>query len=111
MDTYRYHGHSMSDPGITYRTRDEVASVRETRDPVKKVRGWLVEEAGAAEDEVKALELELRNVINAAVEAAKAEAPPPSSELTRDIHAGKYPQPRMCNSASAAAMESASVFG
>ena len=56
MDTYRYHGHSMSDPGITYRSRDEVAGVRQARDPVATVKGWLLNEAGCAEDEIKVLE-------------------------------------------------------
>ncbi len=97
MDTYRYHGHSMSDPGITYRSREEVSGVRQARDPVQTVKGWLLDQAGATAEEVKALELSVRDEIDAAVEAAKAADPPPSNELTRDIHVGGYPRPRMCN--------------
>jgi pyruvate dehydrogenase E1 component alpha subunit len=97
MDTYRYHGHSMSDPGITYRSREEVSGVREARDPVMKVKNWLLNEGGATVDEVKALEAAVRREIDAAVEAAKAEEPPPSTELIRDIHSGSYQPPRMCN--------------
>ena len=87
----------MSDPGISYRSREEVSGVRQARDPVQKVKQWLLEIGGATDEEVKALELKVRREIDAAVEAAKAEPEPPASELTRDIHAGKYPKPRMVN--------------
>ena len=56
MDTYRYHGHSMSDPGSTYRTRDEISSMRQLRDPVEHVRKLLLEKAGADPAELKKIE-------------------------------------------------------
>jgi pyruvate dehydrogenase E1 component alpha subunit len=97
MDTYRYHGHSMSDPGITYRTRDEVSSVRTARDPVQLVKRWLIDHDLSAEEELKAIEKKVRKEIDAAVESAKAESPPPAHELTADIYTGSYDPPRMCN--------------
>jgi pyruvate dehydrogenase E1 component alpha subunit len=100
MDTYRYHGHSMSDPGISYRTRDEVSGVRSARDPVALVKKWLLEMELSAPDEIKAIEQRVRKEIDEAVASATAEDPPPAYELTRDIFAGSYEYPRMCNSAS-----------
>lgn len=47
--TYRYHGHSMSDPGITYRTKEEVADVRANRDPVEICRKMLLDQGWASE--------------------------------------------------------------
>ena len=56
MDTYRYHGHSMSDPGSTYRTRDEISQIRQLRDPVEHVRKLLTENNLASTSELKAIE-------------------------------------------------------
>jgi pyruvate dehydrogenase E1 component alpha subunit len=53
LDTYRYHGHSMSDPGSTYRTRDEVTSVRQARDPVERIRMLAMELGGFSAAEIK----------------------------------------------------------
>ncbi len=55
-DTYRYHGHSMSDPGSTYRTRDEISSMRQLRDPVEHVRKLLTENNLIESSELKKLE-------------------------------------------------------
>lgn len=56
MDTYRYHGHSMSDPGSTYRTRDEIANIRQKRDPVEHVRKLLLDHGLADAAELKKIE-------------------------------------------------------
>ncbi len=56
MDTYRYHGHSMSDPGSTYRTRDEISSMRTQRDPIEHVRKLLTEQVGVETGDLKKIE-------------------------------------------------------
>jgi pyruvate dehydrogenase E1 component alpha subunit len=86
--TYRYRGHSMSDPA-KYRTREEVQDVRENRDPITQVEREL-EAVGVKEEELKAIDKEIKNIV---VEAAKfaEEAPEPApAELYTDILVGSY---------------------
>jgi len=70
MLTYRYGGHSMSDPGVTYRTREEIQEVRRTRDPIERVRYRLVDNKMATPDELKAIEKEIKEELDAAVKFA-----------------------------------------
>ena len=81
--TYRYRGHSMSDPA-KYRTRDEVQKMREERDAIEAVRKRLLD-AGAAEDELKAIDKEIKDVVNASADFAKESPEPDLSELWTDI--------------------------
>ncbi len=83
--TYRYRGHSMSDPA-NYRTRDEVKKVREERDPIDRVRGWLIDGGLAKEDDIKAIDKEIREIVNAAAEHAQTSPEPDPSELYTDIY-------------------------
>jgi pyruvate dehydrogenase E1 component alpha subunit len=83
MKTYRYRGHSMSDPA-KYRTREEVQSMREHHDPIASARAALVA-SGAAEDELKRIEDEIKAIVNEAAEFAQSSPEPDPSELWTDI--------------------------
>ena len=84
MLTYRYRGHSMSDPA-KYRTREEVDKVREERDPIERVRVRLIERKWASEDELKKLDGEIRATVNAAAEFAQNDPEPDPAELWTDV--------------------------
>jgi pyruvate dehydrogenase E1 component alpha subunit len=84
MLTYRYRGHSMSDPA-KYRTRAEVDKVREERDPIERVRARVLANRMASEDELKAIDVEIRGIVNAAAEFAQTDAEPDPSELYTDV--------------------------
>ncbi|MCE2481775.1 MAG: pyruvate dehydrogenase (acetyl-transferring) E1 component subunit alpha [Alphaproteobacteria bacterium] len=84
--TYRYRGHSMSDPA-TYRSRDEVSKVREERDPIDRVRGWLLDGGLAREDEIKAVDRQIREIVEDAARHAQASPAPEPSELYADVYA------------------------
>ncbi|MBA0692708.1 hypothetical protein Goari_010245 [Gossypium aridum] len=71
MDTYRYHGHSMSDPGSTYRTRDEISGVRQERDPIERIRKLILSHDLATEKELKDVEKEVRKEVDDAIAQAK----------------------------------------
>ncbi len=84
MLTYRYRGHSMSDPA-KYRSREEVSEVREQRDPIEYVKRRLLDSKGAREDDLKATDKEIRAVVNDAAEFAQQSPEPDPSELYTDV--------------------------
>jgi pyruvate dehydrogenase E1 component alpha subunit len=86
MKTYRYRGHSMSDPG-KYRTREEIDEVRKTRDPIDHLRDRL-EQAGLADDAaLTAIDAEVKTIIADAAEFARAAPEPDPAELYTDVYA------------------------
>lgn len=89
FDTYRYHGHSMSDPGTTYRTREEVGGVRQARDPIEYAKRLLIDNEMSTPDELKALEKEIRGEVQEALSKAKSGVFPPVEWLYREIYADK----------------------
>jgi pyruvate dehydrogenase E1 component alpha subunit len=84
MMTYRYRGHSMSDPA-KYRSKDEVQKVRAEHDPIEQVRMRILEQKIRSEDELKKIDTEVRNIVNEAAEFATHDAEPDVSELTADV--------------------------
>ena len=86
IKTYRYRGHSMSDPA-KYRTREEVQKMRDERDPIEQVRELLLTGNHATEDDLKAIDKEIKAVVNASAEFAKTSPEPALEELWTDIYA------------------------
>merc|ERR1712042_52651 len=86
ISTYRYHGHSMSDPGTSYRTRDEVQEVRQTRDPITGFRDRIVGAGLAEVSELKAIEAQVRKDVDADVKKAKADGELAVEELCYDVY-------------------------
>ncbi len=84
IKTYRYRGHSMSDPA-KYRTREEVQKMRDERDPIEQVRNILLEHKHASEDDLKAIDKEVRDIVSAAAEFSQTDPEPDPSELYTDI--------------------------
>jgi len=91
MDTYRYHGHSMSDPGTTYRSRDEISGVRKERDPIDRVKRNLLDKGWATADELKAIDTAIRKEIDAAVEQCNVDTEPDLKELYTHMFSGPQP--------------------
>ncbi|KAF6750593.1 mitochondrial pyruvate dehydrogenase E1 component beta subunit [Ephemerocybe angulata] len=91
--TYRYGGHSMSDPGTTYRTREEVQRMRSTQDPIRGLQRYLEEWGVATEQELKAIDKEAKATVDQAVAEAKESPEPPLEDLWKDVYfKGTEPQ-------------------
>ncbi len=86
MMTYRYRGHSMSDPA-KYRTREEVQKMKDEKDAIEHVRDLLIGGNLATEDELKAIDRDIKTVVNESAEFAKESPEPDLSELWTDIYA------------------------
>jgi pyruvate dehydrogenase E1 component alpha subunit len=84
MLTYRYRGHSMSDPA-KYRTKEEVEKYRTDHDPIEHVRARLLQKKWASEDELKKIDASVRAIVNEAAEFATHDPEPDPSELYTDV--------------------------
>ena len=91
VKTYRYRGHSMSDPA-KYRTREEVQKMREEKDAIERVRVMLLDGKHASEDDLKAIDKEIKDVVSKSADFAKDSPEPDPSELWTDIYARDSPQ-------------------
>ncbi len=85
MKTYRYRGHSMSDPG-KYRTREEIDEVRKTRDPIEHLQERLAREGAVDEAATRAMDAEIKEAVADAAEFARTAPEPDASELMTEIY-------------------------
>lgn len=88
LKTYRYRGHSMSDPA-KYRSRDEVQDVREKSDPIERLKTMLVKQ-GVKEEDLKALDKKVRKTVMEAADFAEESPEPEAAELYTDVLVEQY---------------------
>ncbi|CAG9540724.1 unnamed protein product [Cercopithifilaria johnstoni] len=90
--TYRYSGHSMSDPGTSYRTRDEVQQMRKSRDPITGFKDRIVTAGLVSEEELKEMDKQVKKEIDEAVNVSRTDPPLPLESLYCDIYHNTPPQ-------------------
>lgn len=84
METYRYRGHSMSDPA-KYRSKEEVEGMRSQHDPIDTLRAIIIKEKIMNEEALKSVEKEIKDIVNEAAEFAQTSPEPDASELWTDV--------------------------
>jgi len=85
FSTYRYHGHSMSDPGKSYRTKEEVADVRKNRDPIEIARNIMLDNDWAQAGELKDYEKMVRKDLDEQVQQIMKDPYPQPEDLYKDL--------------------------
>jgi pyruvate dehydrogenase E1 component alpha subunit len=85
MMTYRYRGHSMSDPA-KYRSKDEVQKMREENDPIEQVKRRLLQSSRASEEDLKKIDADIRAAVTDAAEFAQSDPEPDPGELWTDVY-------------------------
>jgi pyruvate dehydrogenase E1 component alpha subunit len=88
MKTYRYRGHSMSDPA-KYRSREEVQAMRDKSDPIEGVKAYLTAQ-GVGEDELKKIDQDIRKIVSEAADFAESSPEPDMAELYTDVLVEQY---------------------
>ena len=82
--TYRYRGHSMSDPA-KYRSKEEVDGMKQDRDPIASVKNKMLDEYGISEEEIKLIDKEIKDIVNESAEFAQTSPEPDVSDLWTDV--------------------------
>ncbi|XP_027195554.1 pyruvate dehydrogenase E1 component subunit alpha, mitochondrial-like [Dermatophagoides pteronyssinus] len=84
--TYRYFGHSVSDPGTSYRTREEIQEVRQKRDPITSFKERIIQAELVTSDELKQIDLNIRKQMDDAMNQARTDPELDSDELYHDVY-------------------------
>ncbi|KAJ8728612.1 hypothetical protein PYW07_006308 [Mythimna separata] len=88
METYRYFGHSLSDPGTSYRTREEVQQVRKTKDPITMFKKRILDSKLVTAAQVKEVETTVRKYVDEQMKKAKTDPEAAPEEVSADVYAG-----------------------